>query len=98
MFVIETLVTLVIFMCGFIIVPTLRDTRSALSELKEEVIDNEDRIKIHHWLCCLYRNCVRNVLPEPVLGKPYNLVFSLAFYVLTQWRVQQCTKYITPMV
>lgn len=44
MFVIETLVTLLIFTCGFIIVPTLRDTRSALSELKEEVIDNEDRI------------------------------------------------------
>jgi|GEM_PF-1701874 len=44
MFVIETLITLVIFMCCFIIVPTLRDTRSALSELKEEVIDNEDRI------------------------------------------------------
>lgn len=44
MFVIETLITLVIFMCGFIIVPTLRDTRSALSALKEEVIDDEDRI------------------------------------------------------
>ena len=42
MFVIETLITSLIFMCGFLIVPTLRDTRSALSELKEEVIDNED--------------------------------------------------------
>jgi hypothetical protein len=42
MIVIETLITLLIFMCGFIIVPTLRDTRSALSELKEEVIDDED--------------------------------------------------------
>lgn len=44
MFVIETLITSLILMCGFLIVPTLRDTRSALSELKEEVIDNEDRI------------------------------------------------------
>lgn len=39
MIAIETLITLLIFMCGFIIVPTLRDTRSAL---KEEVIDDED--------------------------------------------------------
>lgn len=44
MFVIETLITSLIFMCSLIIVPTLRDTHSALSELKEEVIDNEDRI------------------------------------------------------
>ena len=35
MIVIETLITLLIFMCGYIIVPTLRDTRSALSELSE---------------------------------------------------------------
>lgn len=44
MIVIETLITILICMCDLIIVPTLRDTRSALSELKEEVIDNEDRI------------------------------------------------------
>lgn len=44
MIVIETLITLLIFMCGLIIVPTLRDTRSALFELEEEVIDNEDRV------------------------------------------------------
>lgn len=44
MIVIESLITILIFMCNLIIVPTLRDTRSALSELKEEVIDNEDRI------------------------------------------------------
>nr|DAV81530.1 MAG TPA: hypothetical protein [Caudoviricetes sp.] len=42
MIVIETLITLLIFMCGLIIVPTLRDTRSALFELEEEVIDDED--------------------------------------------------------
>lgn len=39
MIVIETLITILIFMCNLIVVPTLRDTRSAL---KEEVIDDED--------------------------------------------------------